>query len=137
MSVFTDNEIEYLSSQPLGRLATIGADGTPHAVPVGFRLEGDAIEIGGMNLAASKKFRDLRRRPRAAFVVDDLVSTDPWHPRGLEIRGRAETFEHGGDRFGDGWDAAWIRITPERIIAWGLDTDPFGRPNSRTVEAAS
>jgi len=134
--VFTDNEIDYLRSQRLGRLATVGPDGTPHAVPVGFRLEGDAIEIGGMNLARSKKFRDLRRRPRAAFVVDELVSTDPWRPRGLEIRGRAETFEEGGNRFGDGWDAAWIRIVPERIIAWGLDTDPFAGANSRTVDVS-
>jgi pyridoxamine 5'-phosphate oxidase family protein len=136
MSGFTDNEVAYLQSQRLGRLATVGADGTPHAVPVGFRLDAatGAIEIGGRNLAASKKFRDLRDRPRAAFVVDDLQTTDPWRPRGLEIRGGAETFEQGGERFGEGWDAAWIRVVPERIVAWGLDADPFAGANSRTVQ---
>jgi pyridoxamine 5'-phosphate oxidase family protein len=135
MSAFTGNEIAYLQSRRLGRLATVGADGTPHAVPVGFRVDPEtgAIEVGGRNLAASKKFRDLRDRPRAAFVVDDLETTDPWRPRGVEIRGRAETYEQGGERFGEGWDAAWIRIVPERIVAWGLDADPFAGANSRSV----
>lgn len=138
MSVFTDSEITYLQAQPLGRLATVGADGTPHVVPVGFTLDikPGTLEVGGINFATSKKFRDVRRHPRVAFVVDDLQSIDPWRPRGVEIRGRAETFDEGGQRFGDGWDAAWMRIVPERIVAWGLDTDPFAEPNSRTVTTA-
>jgi nitroimidazol reductase NimA-like FMN-containing flavoprotein (pyridoxamine 5'-phosphate oxidase superfamily) len=37
MSVFTDAEIEYLESQRLGRLATVGHNGTPHVVPNAFR----------------------------------------------------------------------------------------------------
>jgi pyridoxamine 5'-phosphate oxidase family protein len=35
MSVFTTNEIEYLGSGLLGRLATVGQDGIPHIAPVG------------------------------------------------------------------------------------------------------
>ena len=35
MSAFTDAEIEYLNSQELGRIATAGADGMPHVIPVG------------------------------------------------------------------------------------------------------
>ncbi len=30
MSVFSDAEIEYLRSQRLGRIATVGRDGQPH-----------------------------------------------------------------------------------------------------------
>ena len=37
MSSFTPDEIAYLQSQRLGRLATVGPDGQPHVVPVGFR----------------------------------------------------------------------------------------------------
>jgi pyridoxamine 5'-phosphate oxidase family protein len=132
---FTENEIDYLKSQRLGRLATVGRDGGPHVVPVGFRLnvgEG-VIEIGGRALAQSKKFRDLEAEPAAAFVVDDLASVDPWTPRGVEIRGRAEVFESGGDRFGPGWDPAWIRINPQRIVAWGLDSSAFSGANARSV----
>jgi pyridoxamine 5'-phosphate oxidase family protein len=138
MSAFTTNEVSYLRGQLLGRLATLGADGTPHAVPVGYTLveEQGTIEIGGVGLSASKKFRDIRRHPRVAFVVDDLVSTDPWSPRGLEVRGRAETFDEGGERFGEGWDSAWIRVVPEHISSWGLDSDPFEKANSRDVSPA-
>ena len=128
MSVFTDNELAYLASQRLGRLATVGADGTPHVVPVGFRVdpERDVVEIGGARLAGTKKFRDVRRHGRAAFVVDDLASTDPWRPRGVEIRGRAEAVE----------DPAVIRIVPERIRGWGLDGTAFGAANTRVVTPA-
>jgi pyridoxamine 5'-phosphate oxidase family protein len=37
VSVFSDAEIDYLGSQRLGRLATVGHDGMPHVVPVAFR----------------------------------------------------------------------------------------------------
>ena len=92
MGPFTEKEIEYLRGQRLGRLATVGFDGSPHVVPVGFRLDAEAaaIELGGHALSRSKKWRDLQANPRVAFVVDDLVSVNPWTPRGLEVRGRAE-----------------------------------------------
>ena len=48
---------------------------------------------------------------RAAIVSDDLASTDPWHPRGIEIRGRAEAIA---------LPTPLIRIHPERIVSWGL-----------------
>lgn len=79
MSDFTRNEIAYLESGLLGRLATVGGDGTPHIAPVGFRYsaELDTIDIGGRDMANTKKFRDVARTGRAAFVADDLASTDP------------------------------------------------------------
>lgn len=129
MSNFSPNEIEYLGSDLLGRLATVGLDGTPHIAPVGmisYNAQLDTIDISGHDLANTKKFRDVARSGRAALVVDDLVSTDPWRPRGIEIRGRAESVE--GPR-------PLIRIHPERIVAWGIDTDGFRR-NSRSVRVA-
>ncbi|MGN6812748.1 MAG: PPOX class F420-dependent oxidoreductase, partial [Thermomicrobiales bacterium] len=72
MSVFTPAEIAYLQSQRLGRLATVNAAGEPHVVPVGFRYnaELDTIDIGGHSIGRSKKFHDVQRDGRAAFVVD-------------------------------------------------------------------
>ena len=66
MSPFTEKEIEYMRGQRLGRLATVGSDGSPHVVPVGFRLdaEAEAIEVGGHALSRSKKWRDLQANPR-------------------------------------------------------------------------
>jgi pyridoxamine 5'-phosphate oxidase family protein len=139
MSPFTGKEIEYLRSQRLGRLATAGGGGAPHIVPVGFRLDPDAgsIEIGGHGMSGSKKWRDLQADPRVAFVVDDLASVDPWTPRGIEIRGRADLHPQGGEQhFGSGWDAAWFSIMPERIISWGIEGPAFseaGRRSARSV----
>jgi len=136
---FTEKEIEYLRGQPLGRLATVGPDGSPHIVPVGFRLdvETGTIEIGGHGLSSSKKWRDLHTNPQTAFAVDDLVSVDPWTPRGIEIRGRAELHDQGGEElFGHGWDSAWFGIAPRRIISWGIEGKAFsntGRRRGRTV----
>jgi pyridoxamine 5'-phosphate oxidase family protein len=139
MSPFTDKEIEYLRGQPLGRMATTGATGAPHIVPVGFRLGRDAetIEIGGHALSKSKKWRDLQANPKIAFAVDDLVSKDPWTPRGIAIRGRAELHDEGGEqRFGNGWDSAWLAIVPQRIVSWGIEGPAFseaGRRSARSV----
>ena len=49
MATFTEKEIDYLRGQRLGRLATVGSGGSPHVVPVGFRLDSEArlIEVGG------------------------------------------------------------------------------------------
>ena len=108
MSHFSEKETEYLRGQRLGRLATIGSDGAPHVVPVGFRLgaDGEAIEVGGHGMGASKKWRDLQTNPRIALVVDDLQSVNPWTPRGIEVRGRAELHSENGEKFGPGWDTA-------------------------------
>ncbi|MGZ3583805.1 MAG: PPOX class F420-dependent oxidoreductase, partial [Ktedonobacterales bacterium] len=126
-------EIEYLGSQRLGRLATLSAMGEPHVVPVGFRYnaELDTIDIGGHNIGKSKKFRDVARDGRVAFVVDDLLP--PWKPRGVEVRGLAEVLAEGGKLIMQDFDDELIRITPRRIISWGVESDAF-RPNSRSAE---
>ncbi len=124
-SVFASAEIEYLKSQRLGRLATLGADGAPHVVPVGFRYNPElrTIDIGGHDFAKRKKYRNVRRDPRVAFVVDDLASINPWRPRGVEIRGRAEVLDTGGTALGPGFDPEMFRITPTHIISWGLEAE--------------
>ena len=125
MSSFTDAELAYLHSERrLARLATVGPDGTPHVTPVGmWTLDPDTgvIEVTGHDFAATKKFRDIAHTHRAAIVIDDMIP-EPWQPRGVEIRGRAEAIT-------DPQPA--IRIHPERIIGWGLD-DP-NRRNARNV----
>jgi len=121
VSVFRDAEIEYLGSQRLGRLATVGQDGMPHVVPVAFRYnpEADAIDIGGHDFAKRKKFRDVKRTAMAAFVVDDVLP--PWQPRAVEVRGDATTLELGGKAIMEGFDDPIIRIVPRRIVSWGLE----------------
>src|SRR3954454_448119 len=122
-TAFTDAELRFLRDGPrLARIATTGSDGTPHVVPVGWRYDPrhDAIETRGHDLTATKKFRDVVRSGRAAIVIDDLESTDPWRPRAIAIRGRGEAIA---------MPTALIRIHPERIVSWGLG----GRRSARTV----
>jgi pyridoxamine 5'-phosphate oxidase family protein len=90
MSVFTDPELAYLTGERhLARIGTVGKDGTPHVVPVGWTYNGE---------------RD--------------TSTNPWRPRAIEVRGRAEAIKG---------PEAIIRIYPERIISWGLDGERSAR----------
>lgn len=114
MSVFTEVELAYLTGgRQLGRIATVGADGTPHVVPVGwiYNAATDTIDIAGRDLTETKKYRDAARSGRAAIVIDDLASVDPWRPRAVEVRGRAEAIA---------LPTPLIRIHPERIVSWGL-----------------
>jgi pyridoxamine 5'-phosphate oxidase family protein len=73
-----------------------------------------------MHVATTKKYRDVQSSGRAAIVVDDLVSTDPWTPRMLEIRGRAEAIPNGGAHLGPGFGEGFIRIYPEKINSFGI-----------------
>jgi pyridoxamine 5'-phosphate oxidase family protein len=131
MSVFTDEEIEYLNSHILGRLATGGPGGQPHVVPVSFRYnaELDTIDIGGHVFAQHKKYRDVQRNPRVAFLVDDLASVNPWRPQGIEIRGEAEILPSGGEALGPGFAPEMFRIRPRRVVSWGIMENmvPVGR----------
>ncbi|HTX92511.1 MAG TPA: PPOX class F420-dependent oxidoreductase [Anaerolineales bacterium] len=135
MSVFTAPELEYLKSQRLGRLATVDPQGRPQNAPVGFRYnpEADTIDIGGRFMSASKKFRNVQNHPQVAFVIDDILP--PRQVRGIEIRGTAEALPSGASAiFGELFpDDAILRITPQRIIVWGLEGSPYDQ-HSRRVD---
>jgi pyridoxamine 5'-phosphate oxidase family protein len=118
---FKSHEIEYLRRTDLGRLATIGRGGTPQNSPVGFTYNEQlgTIDIAGYQMSKSQKFRNVAHDDKVAFVVDDIASRDPWRVRCLEIRGTAEQARvDAGD---DHLDSAIIRITPRRIISFGID----------------
>jgi pyridoxamine 5'-phosphate oxidase family protein len=129
---FSPSELAYLSSQRLGRLATVQPDGTLQVSPVGFtyNAELDTFDIHGYNLSSSRKFRNIADNGRVAFVVDDVASVDPWRVRCLEIRGRGEAITVTGES-GEGGDGPLIRIHPERIISFGIDV-PDQEPHAMT-----
>ncbi|WP_330185201.1 PPOX class F420-dependent oxidoreductase [Nocardia sp. NBC_01503] len=122
IATLTPAQIEYLAGQRLGRLATIRPDGSPQNNPVGFRYNAalGTIDIAGHSMGASQKFRNLSKEDRIAFVVDDVPSVDPWTVRCLEIRGTAQALRDV-ETYIPGGTPELIRITPERIIAFGID----------------
>jgi pyridoxamine 5'-phosphate oxidase family protein len=119
MSV-SKKELSYLADRRLGRLATIDADGLPHVVPLGWSYNPalDTIDIGGRDLARTKKFRNVRANPKVALVIDDVLP--PWRPRGVMVRGEAEALEEATSADGEP-QGPIIRIHPRQIISWGLD----------------
>jgi pyridoxamine 5'-phosphate oxidase family protein len=89
-----------------------------------YNAEHDSIDVGGHDFPRTKKYCDVERTRRAAIVIDDLASTDPWRPRGIEIHGHAEAM---------GRPRPLIRIYPERIISPGIESEAVGARHSRSV----
>jgi pyridoxamine 5'-phosphate oxidase family protein len=113
MSVFTNEEIAYLKSQRMARLATASPTGQPDVAAVTFGVDGDTIVSGGFDITKTVRYGNLLKNPRAVIVIDDLASVDPWSPRGVKVRGAAAIEEEArGLR---------IRITPEVIWSWGIN----------------
>jgi len=138
--VFNEAERNYLRGQLLGRLATVGPDGTPQARPLGFRLNQDGtIDLGGPRVASTRRWRNVRAHPQVAFVVDDLTpdgpdAVKPGMGRGVEIRGRAETLSVDDPPGAPGMAGPdIIRIHPERIVSWHIDP---AMPNGRSVDVS-
>jgi pyridoxamine 5'-phosphate oxidase family protein len=136
--LFTKEETAYLSTQRLGRLATVQKNGTVQANPVGFSINQKlgTIDIGGRQLTASQKFRNVHANPQVALVIDDLSSVDPWRVRGIEIRGTAEALADPTDS-ASFIPGAIIRIHPRRIISWGINSDQMTGRDVDSSEAGS
>jgi pyridoxamine 5'-phosphate oxidase family protein len=136
MSKFTPEEIAYLQSQRLGRLATVSQQGEPHVVPVSFRYNPvyESIDIGGHNIVSTKKYRDAVRYGRAAFVVDDVLP--PWQPRMIEVRGTVEGLPEGGKEIMEAFAPEILRLTPTRIVSFGLNSD-IVQPGQGRVDYSS
>ncbi len=99
--LFSPSELEFLRSQRIGRLATVGPSGWPHVVPVMYTIGDDGaleFDVDGV------KLRNLRRDPRGAMVVDAMGPK-----RGVAFQGTAELT--GPER---------ARLTPVRKFSWGL-----------------
>jgi pyridoxamine 5'-phosphate oxidase family protein len=124
----TDTEQAYLQSQPLGRLATVDSNGAPQNSPIGvfFDERTGEVLIGGHAMGETRKFRNVQANPQVAVVIDDLVSTDPWTVRGLEIRGTAVALSDVEPPV-PFMSRQVIRITPTWVAAWGIDPESPGK----------
>ena len=130
MSKFTDIELEYLQTQRLGRLATVNKNGEPQIAPVTYRYntESDTIDIGGLNMGETQKYRNVAHNGLASFVIDDVLP--PFQPRGIEIRGHAQALPYGGQQISPDFSPALIRLTPGRIISWNLTSGDHAQTHS-------
>ena len=134
---FSEEEVAYLGSQRLARIATVDPDGQPDVAPVGFEFDGTHLYVGGIDPARTRKFLNVKAgNPKVAIIIDDLVSAEPWTPRYLRIYGKAELVERQG-QFGT---APYMQITPTLSWSWNLDGRPFSHDREvvhRTVHEAA
>jgi pyridoxamine 5'-phosphate oxidase family protein len=130
LSVFTEDEIAYMKSQRLARIATVDAYGQPDVVPVGFEFDGTHIIVGGFAPEKTRRHHNvLAGNGKVALVIDDLASVEPWAPRFLRVYGTAEAVQEPGR-------GAYLRITPTISWSWNLGGKPMGQDRSgprRTV----
>ncbi len=120
--MFSEAEIAYLKSQYLARLATVSNDAQPTVDAVGFEFDGARFYIGGLDLPASRKYKNVAAGNRqVSLIIDDLESVQPWKPRQIKVHGRAEIVERAG-RFGQ---KEYLAITPTVSWSFGIEGEAF------------
>ncbi|MEV4799496.1 PPOX class F420-dependent oxidoreductase [Nonomuraea sp. NPDC049421] len=123
---FTDEEIAFLQSQPLARLATVSADDQPDVVPVAFEFDGSLFWVGGSgeSVLHTRKFRNVGQgRTKVSLVVDDMVSVNPFVARGVRVYGEADG---PVERVGMVGPGHYLRITPTISWSWNMAGEPVG-----------
>ena len=123
---FTDEEIAYLRSQSLARLATVSADRQPDVVPVSFEFDGTTFWVGGPgeSVLATRKFRNVTAgNHHVALVIDDMASFDPFVARGIRVYGRASGPLEREGMVGPGY---YLRIDPTTSWSWNMAGEPVG-----------
>ena len=116
--MFTREELVYLRQQMLARLATVDAVGQPTVDAVGFQFEGGQFYIGGIDLARSRKYRNIAAgNTQVSLIVDDVASMEPYQPRGIKVHGSAKIVSRQDGFFGEG---EYFVITPRTSWSWGV-----------------
>lgn len=125
---FTDEEISYIRSQPLARIATVSADGQPDVVPVVFEFDGVHFLIGGFAPERTRRTRNIDQgNNKVALVIDDLASVQPWSPRYLRVYGTVELVE----REGQSGPTRIMQVTP--VESWSLNLAGDWSPGGAVV----
>jgi pyridoxamine 5'-phosphate oxidase family protein len=134
--MFSEPEIRYMKTQRLARIATVSRKGVPEVSPVSFECDGRFIYTGSHSqeiFGRTQRHRNITSgNSRVSIVIDDLESVDPWKPRGIKIRGKAEIVKREGI-FGEG---RYFRITPKVSVSWGIVAPKEGEWHTRTVHTS-
>jgi pyridoxamine 5'-phosphate oxidase family protein len=116
MSTFTAAQLAYLTERRLARIATVGAPTAPHTSPRSacgrITPSTTASTSPDATSRAARSSATWPAPPGPQSSSTTWPAPTPRRPRGIEIRGRAETVTE---------PHALIRIHPDRVIAWGLD----------------
>ena len=116
--MFTEKEIAYIRSQPLGRIATVDQDGQPDNVAIGYQFDGQIFYIGGLDNPSTRKYKNVANGyTKIALLIDDLLSVNPWRPRGIRVYGTAAIISQEGRPV--------LKITPITSWSWDIEEPSF------------
>lgn len=124
----------FLREERTCRVATVGATGAPHVVPLWFVWDGTSLWLN--SVVKSQRWTDLGRDPRVSVVVD--AGHGYGELRGVELIGKVEPvgeiprtttpdatlaeperlFAEKYEGFGADGRHGWLRLTPEKIVSW-------------------
>ena len=123
--MFSQAEIDYVNSQRVCRIATVSQKGEPEVSPVGIQFDGKYFYVGSHNpdfFPKTRRYRNITSgNNRLSIVLDDMVSIEPWRPRGIRIQGRAEVVDNEGIFC----KRKYFRITPAVSMSWGLEPNQY------------
>ena len=109
---FSPDEVAYINSQHLARIATVSGDGQPDVTAVVFDFDGSTFTIGGFNPTNTRRTRNVRNgNDKVALIIDDLKTIKPWTPRFIRIYGAAELLDRDGQQI--------LQITP--TTSWSMN----------------
>jgi PPOX class probable F420-dependent enzyme len=141
MATWTEDTRRFLEAHRVGHLATAGADGAPHVVPVCYALDDDAVYFVADAKPKRRPARTLQRlvnlraNPRAALVVDEwdedwtrlawvlvrgpaaIVEDDGLHAAALASL-RARYPQYRAMSLDDRLAHPIVRIAPTSVTAW-------------------
>jgi len=150
MASWTAEARHFLESHRIGHLATAGADGAPHVVPVCYALDDDALYFVADEKPKRRparsllRLRNLRANPRAAVVVDDWdedwtrlafvlvrgpaaeVAEVTAHAAALRLL-RARYPQYRAMALDDPALHPIVRIEPARVLVWRAASTPESR----------
>ena len=126
----------FLAEERTCRVATVGADGTPHNSALWYVWDGTDLWLN--SVVKSQRWTNLVRDPRVSVLVDG--GHDFLQLRGVELIGRVEVVgevprtglddpvlvepermfgaKYAGGAFQYDGRHAWMRLRPEKIVSW-------------------
>lgn len=143
---FNRNQISFLNSSYVARIATSTKKGEPYVSPIYFANDDNSIFFA--TESSTIKFKLISINPQVAIVIDSFDAS--WlhtkmrkdiftKERAIVIRGNAKIFTDGKSReyasmyhrlfkkYPDYREQAWkkgespiVKVTPQKVTSWGL-----------------